>query len=244
MNKLTLLLTALFLAAVVGCGDAKKLKDAEAQNNLDWIHTNKRYADRKDTLDADAQCYLGRLYAKGLGVPKDLVKAVEWYRKAAEQGYADAQYSLAEMYDKGEGVPKDSVKAVEWFRKAAEQGDAAAQSRLGSIYGGGLGVPKNLAKAVEWERKAAEQGHALAQFSLGWMYQDGEGVPKDEIEALAWFNLAAADGSVRILALKCRENAEANVGREGTLAAQQRSREILKEIEAAKAAKATAKGNQ
>jgi uncharacterized protein len=34
------------------------------------------------------------MYANGTGVPKDEVKAVEWYRKAAEQGNAVTQYNL------------------------------------------------------------------------------------------------------------------------------------------------------
>ncbi|MSR43556.1 MAG: hypothetical protein EXS19_05920, partial [Pedosphaera sp.] len=36
--------------------------------------------------DASAQYNLGVMYANGLGVPKDEVEAVKWYRKAADQG--------------------------------------------------------------------------------------------------------------------------------------------------------------
>ena len=42
-----------------------------------------------------AQCNLGECYMKGIGVKKDLVKAIEWYTKAAEQGDARAQNNLA-----------------------------------------------------------------------------------------------------------------------------------------------------
>ena len=40
--------------------------------------------------NANAQYNLGVMYANGDGVTKDAVKAVEWYQKAAAQGYADA----------------------------------------------------------------------------------------------------------------------------------------------------------
>jgi TPR repeat protein len=73
------------------------------------------------------------MYANGEGVPKDAAKAVEWYRKAAEQGNAHAQFNLARMYDVGEGVPKDTAKAVEWHRKAAEQGHEDARRKLTSM---------------------------------------------------------------------------------------------------------------
>ena len=55
-------------------------------------------------------------------VPKDMVEAVKWYRKAAEQGDPIAQSSLGDCYASGEGVPKDMVEAEKWYRKSAEQG--------------------------------------------------------------------------------------------------------------------------
>jgi TPR repeat protein len=64
------------------------------------------------------------MYANGLGVEKDAVQAVHWFRKAAEQGHAQSQYNLGVMYANGVGVKKDVVQAVHWFRKAAEQGHA------------------------------------------------------------------------------------------------------------------------
>ena len=44
--------------------------------------------------DSTAQYFLGAMYAKGEGVPKDNAEAVKWFRKAAEQGHTDAQYIL------------------------------------------------------------------------------------------------------------------------------------------------------
>ena len=58
----------------------------------------------------------------GGGVDEDEEEAVEWYRKAAEQGHAEAQDELARCYDYGWGVGEDEEEAVEWYRKAAEQG--------------------------------------------------------------------------------------------------------------------------
>jgi hypothetical protein len=121
-------------------------------------------------------------------------KVLEWYRKAAAQGYAGAQYSLGGMYANGEGVAQDDAQALEWTRKAAEQGNAEAQFNLGFMYREGLGVPKDYAQAAEWFRKAAKQRIAEAQFNLGIMYADGEGVPQDYAQAHMWFNLAAAQG--------------------------------------------------
>ena len=70
------------------------------------------------------------MYDNGRGVKQDYIKAVEWYQRAAEQGYAAAQYHLGVMYDNGQGVKQDYIKAVEWYQKAAEQGHAEAQFNL------------------------------------------------------------------------------------------------------------------
>ena len=51
--------------------------------------------------DARAQHNLGVMYEKGLGVARDDVQAVLWYRKAADQGLAEAQYNLALTYARG-----------------------------------------------------------------------------------------------------------------------------------------------
>ncbi|WP_148132454.1 tetratricopeptide repeat protein, partial [Neisseria sp. HMSC074B07] len=67
-------------------------------------------------------------------------QAVQWYRKAAEQGLADAQYNLGMMYANGQGVRQDYAEAVRWFRKTAEQGLAEAQYNLGLAYEQGQGV--------------------------------------------------------------------------------------------------------
>lgn len=149
-------------------------------------------------LDGEAdQCVdVGEAYYEGKGVPQDFSKAVEWYRKGAEQGDATAQFCLAFSYASGEGVPQDLGKAVEWYRKAAEQGDAFAQYALGWSYANGLGVSQDYVAAVEWYRKAAEQGLAEAQTEMGWHFAEGAGLPQDYAKAVEWTRKAAAQGSV------------------------------------------------
>src|ERR1700674_677317 len=57
--------------------------------------------------DAQSQFTLGGAFSFGmLGVAKDQLEAVKWYRKAADNGNAWAQGNLGACYDKGEGVAK------------------------------------------------------------------------------------------------------------------------------------------
>ena len=62
---------------------------------------------KAESGDADAQYNLGERYAKGVGVPQDIVEAHKWWLKAGQQGDAKAQYNLGVMYDNGRGVPRD-----------------------------------------------------------------------------------------------------------------------------------------
>ena len=66
-----------------------------------------------------AQIFLGLLYTKGDGIPKDPVQGTEWLRRAAEQGDTAGQFYLAMQYIKGEGVPQDNVLADMWLSLAA-----------------------------------------------------------------------------------------------------------------------------
>ncbi|WP_425537024.1 tetratricopeptide repeat protein, partial [Klebsiella pneumoniae] len=70
---------------------------------------------------AKAQFLLGVAYATGEGVRQDNRTAVEWLRKAADQGDATAQYYLGVAYATGKGVKQNNQAAVQWYQKAADQ---------------------------------------------------------------------------------------------------------------------------
>ena len=97
---------------------------------------------------------------------KEYALAVEWYTKAAEQGYTDAQNQLGHCYDRGWGVPQSYEKAVYWTRKAAEKGNMYAQWGLGIHYENGWGVPQSDEKAIEWYTKSLKNGNHYVKEDL------------------------------------------------------------------------------
>lgn len=68
-----------------------------------------------------AECQVGYFYYRGLGVEKDLAKALYWTQRAAEHGDRDGQYNLATLYENGEGVAKNTDEAKRWYLLAAQQ---------------------------------------------------------------------------------------------------------------------------
>ena len=121
---------------------AQTVEDArQARKKEDYPTAFRILSQLANEGNAQGQFDLGLLYFNGLGVPKNDVEAVNWCRKAAEQGLAEAQASLGAIYQKAlGGVLKNDVEAVKWYRKAAEQGDAYAQADLAAMYYEGLGV--------------------------------------------------------------------------------------------------------
>lgn len=116
--------------------------------------------------NAEAQFYMGCVYANGDGVPKDDAQALLWYRKAAAQKHSGAQNNLGWMYDQGRGVPKDSAEAANWYLKAAQNGSAVAQNNMGVNYENGTGVEKSITESIRWYEAAAAQGHEDAKKNL------------------------------------------------------------------------------
>lgn len=63
------------------------------------------------------------MYDLGLGLERDILEAVEWYRKSAEQGYGAASNNLGTIFKSGhEGIPIDRAESNKWYQKARDQG--------------------------------------------------------------------------------------------------------------------------
>lgn len=84
-----------------------------------------------------AECQVGYFYAEGLGVERDLDRALLWTRRAAEHGDRDGQFNLGCFYEKGTALARSMEQAALWYQRAARQGHTEAAERLRA-----LGVPQ------------------------------------------------------------------------------------------------------
>ena len=84
-----------------------------------------------------AECQVGYFYAQGLGVERNLDKALLWTRRAAEHGDRDGQFNLGCFYEEGTVLARDMEQAALWYQRAARQGHTEAAERLRA-----LGVPQ------------------------------------------------------------------------------------------------------
>lgn len=72
-------------------------------------------------------------YEHGDGVPRDPVRAAQFYCRAARYGDPLAQYSLAWMLTNARGIERDDAQAAHLFAAAAEQGLVQAQNMMASM---------------------------------------------------------------------------------------------------------------
>jgi len=193
MKKLGLLLCFIFFVGTGFAQDAQSYLDKgveyyNAKNYSQAIPYFKKANELAGGNNSACQFNIGHCY----NLIGNYTQAVDWYRKAAEQGVAEAQYLLGACYANAQGVTEDDAQAVYWYRKAAEQGYANAQFKLGYAYHFGQGVTKDEAQVVYWYRKAAEQGYGDAQGMLSLSYYWGWGTAQDLDQAKYWGRKAVA----------------------------------------------------
>lgn len=96
---------------------------------------------RAQSGDPEAQYLYAEALRKGGyendSIPKDIAESLNWYRKAAEQGYVNAQFNLGSHYQSGDGITQNLSLAMYWYLKAAEQGDESALREYNQLYEAG-----------------------------------------------------------------------------------------------------------
>ena len=137
---------------------------------------------------------IGNMYWSGEGTSVDYDRAVYWYRKSAEGGFAWAKYNLGDCYRQGRGVAKDLSVAIRWYSAAADDGIDDALEALGHAYYS-RETKNGYQNALYWYKRAAEKGNAGCMNRVGVMYNDGVGVAQDYDEAMRWYKRAAELGN-------------------------------------------------
>ncbi|CAG8622665.1 5611_t:CDS:2 [Rhizophagus irregularis] len=115
-----------------------------------------------------AKYWLGYYYWEGYVVDKNLDKAVELFKEAADKGVPDAQlrYAFA-LSDKNGPLKYNLEEFVKYLTMAADNGNTAAQFNLGDLYfNGKLGISKDEEKGLSYLKLAAIKGQPKARAML------------------------------------------------------------------------------
>ena len=154
-----------------------------------------------------AQWKLGRMYADGVGVAQDDVRAFEYFSRIASAHaednpstpqsaiVANAFVALGRYYLNGipnSKIKPDTERAREMFSYAASYfGNADAQYDLARLY---LKTPDasrdDFRYGARWLGLAAQKGQHQAQAMLGQMLFNGDRMPPQRARGLMWLTLA------------------------------------------------------
>ena len=154
-----------------------------------------------------AQWKLAKIYASGDGVPRDELKAYDYFSQIVTSYDEDnpdrrdaaivssacvalGVYSLNGI--ENSAVVADPERALRLFQLAATNfGDANAQFNLARMLLDGTGAGKDDLEALRWLSLAAEKGHVQAQALLGQLLFAGhEGIRPQRARGLMWLTLA------------------------------------------------------
>lgn len=149
------------------------------------------------------------MYMKGMGIGRDLYKAIYWFEKAAALGDSNAKENLkifAEKYitkqrDNQERaiagyimlVAGQHEKGLKMMEKVAPK-EPFAYGLLSSAYGSDAFIPKNYEKALRYATLGAEKGDVLSKNNLAAIYYNGYGVLVDYRKAAELWAATAATG--------------------------------------------------
>ena len=146
---------------------------------------------------ADDKLYyrLGQMNLTGTGTEKNLIRAKEYFEKAAELDNDDARYGLGRLYLNKDFAERNPNMAVDYLIAAAQNGHSYAQYTLGKLFLKGEEVPKNPDYALVWLEKAVEQENSTAEYLLGKTLLLGEDTEQDVERGIALLSKAADDGN-------------------------------------------------
>lgn len=126
------------------------------------------------------------------------IKAFEWLKRSAEQGFPAAEYYAGANYLGQFGwqvTDIDQQKGVEFLKRAADHNWTSAQYKLGMLYIVGELLPPDSVKAVGYLQKAADKGGPRSKYELAKLYAAGIGEPRSTADSpVALLRQSATNG--------------------------------------------------
>jgi TPR repeat protein len=156
---------ACLLSATAAFADVKS--GVDAWNQGDYAGAVAEWRPLAISGNSDAQFNLGQAYKLGRGVPVDLPIALEWFRKASDQGHEKAADNLGLMLFQ-QGRREESMP---YIKSSADRGDPRAQYVYATALFNGDLAPRDWVRAYALMTRAGQAGVAQAKNSIALMDQ-------------------------------------------------------------------------
>ncbi|AQS88616.1 hypothetical protein AA101099_0230 [Neoasaia chiangmaiensis NBRC 101099] len=144
-----------------------------------------------------AQVQWGDILLNSVYLPRDPVRARQWFLIAAKAGYAPAHNMIGRCHHFGWGCPVDLTQAARRYEIAGQLGDPWGHYNFGILLMRGLGVTTDLRRALSLFRVAADAGHAKSMNLVARFTEEGWETARDPIAARDWYRRSAEGGDYR-----------------------------------------------
>lgn len=156
IGVLIIVLPVLVLIGGPAYGEIEKARDLMEENRFTEAMEELLPAARSG--NADAEELIGVMYAMGLGVERDDIRAFDWYLRSAMKGHPGAQSGVGWYYEVGRGMPApDLVRAYVWYVLSAIGGDPDAAISQEEV-------------VKKMSREQIEKAHLLIDDYKKWLY--------------------------------------------------------------------------
>lgn len=148
------------------------------------------------TGDGTALALLGDLYSRPgtRGLPVDLPRAYDYFRRAAAAGNETGILRSGEMLARGQGAEKDNTAGRALVRSLADRGNLHALVSLGDLMSDSNVGPPDIQEAEAAYVDASALGHLDASLRLGDLYASGRAGKPDFAKAFEFYDKAARAG--------------------------------------------------
>lgn len=154
---------AIVFTAQPAFADVKAGVDAWTKG--DFAGAVKEWRDPAMKGDPDAQFNMGQAHKLGRGVTQDLNMALEWYRKASQQGHLQASDNLGHLLHYQGKISE----ALPYLQASADRGEPRGQYLLATELFNGTQIQKDWVRAYALMTRASAAGLAPASRSLAEM---------------------------------------------------------------------------
>jgi TPR repeat protein len=163
-----------------GSAEAKRLLEAM---RVHMVRAGPSISEQAERGDPAAQHNRAALLEQA----KNYDEAVQWYTRAADQGFEASAMNLAQMYEKGLGVKEDRAEAMKRYRVLASHGNGEARYRFARL----AAQAGQYAEALKAYERSVRADDYRAMLDLGELHERGRGVPKDARRAAGLYERAA-----------------------------------------------------
>lgn len=153
--------------------------------------------------DPESILAVGDMLRDGHGTEQNPVRAIEYYKKVANNSHAhkvDRKAAASRLAYTYENFLEDGKNAIKWLKKSFRLGNTDARLKIAEIYRDGKGIKADGEKAIEWFTKILDD-QSLSNFEryfpaleIAKMFRKGISVPRSDEKSIKYLKLAANAG--------------------------------------------------